>query len=192
MTRKLSLTLILLISLISAPVALAFDEMSNEDAATLLKKHEMFAATHTIKLVTGTVQAKLSDVERYQPNYAGLRSIGLVDLTSVTIESADKDPKKRHDWTSVSLTEKGLKESSTWTKESDNEWIVTIAVRQLVEVIKIHKDSEERIHGIEFTWTWAPNKIGEGLKFTYPPERAYAKLERDGKDWRIVSIRAIG
>lgn len=191
MSRKLDLRLVLIMSLLLGPTAFASDEMSNEEAATLIKKHEMFGVTNTIKLVIGTVQAKLSDVEHYQPNYVGLRSIGLIDLASVTIESPDKDPKNSHDWTRVSLTEKGLKESEGWTKGGENVWIVTIAVRQLVEVIKVHKDGEERIHGIEFTWTWAPNKIGDGLKFTYPPERAYAKLERDGNDWRIVSIRAI-
>ncbi len=118
--------------------------------------------------------------------------MGLIELASITIESSDKDPKKNIEGTRVSLTERGLKESIAWKKEKENEWTVTIAERQLVEVIKVHKDDEGRIHGIEFSWTWTPNKIGEGLKFTYPSERAYAKVERDGKDWRIISIRVLG
>jgi hypothetical protein len=193
-SAKLSLGLALLVIclLTSATAALAFDEMSSDDAAKLLKSHEMFAAIQTIKLNTGTIQARSSDVEHYQPQYTAFKSMGLIDLASITIESPDKDPKKTIEGTRISLTEKGLKESTAWKKEKENEWTITIAERQLVEVIKIHKDGEGQIHGIEFSWTWAPNKIGEGLKFSYPAERAYAKLERQGKDWRIVSIRVLG
>jgi hypothetical protein len=186
------LALLVICSLTAAASALASDEMSIEDAARLLRSHEMFTAVQTIKLNTGTIQARLSDVERYQPKYAAFKLMGLIELASITIESSDKDAKKNIEGTRVSLTERGLKESTGWKKEKENEWSVTIAERQLVEVIKVHKDDEGRIHGIEFSWTWAPNKIGEGLKFSYPNERAYAKLERDGKDWRIVSIRVLG
>jgi|GEM_PF-3515608 len=191
---KLSLALALLVicSLTAAAGAPSSDEMSTQDAARLLKSHEMFAAIQTITLNTGTIQARASDVERYQPKYTAFKSMGLIELASVTIESSDKDPKKIIEGTRVSLTEKGLKESTAWKKEKENEWTITIAERQLVEVIKVHKDDEGRIHGIEFSWTWAPNRIGEGLRFSYPSERAYAKLERDGKDWRIVSIRVLG
>lgn len=188
----LSFALLVICSLRAAAGALASDEMSTEEAARLLKTHEMFAALQTINLNTGTIRARLSDVEHYQPKYAAFKSMGLIELASVTIESSDKDPKKNTEGTLVSLTERGLKESTAWKKERENEWAVTIAERQLVEVIKVHKDDEGRIHGIEFSWTWAPNKVGEGLKFSYPSERAYAKLERDGKDWRIVSIRVLG
>ena len=58
-------------------------------------------------------------------------------------------------------------------------------------MIEIHKDGEERIHGIEFSWTWAPSKTGESLQFTYPTERAYAKLIRKDTGWLIVSIHAL-
>jgi hypothetical protein len=186
------IALLVICSLAASRGVLASDEMNTEEAARLLKGHVMFAAVQTIKLNTGTIQARLSDVERYQPKYTAFKLMGLIDLTGITIESADKDPKKNIEGTRVSLTERGLKESTAWKKESENEWTITIAERQLVEVIKVHKDDEGRIHGIEFSWTWAPNKIGEGLKFSYPSERAYAKVQRDGKDWRIVSIRALG
>lgn len=188
---SLGTALLVIWSLTCAPCALASDDMNTEEAASLLKTHEMFAAVQTVKLNTGTIQARLSAVERYQPKYAAFRSMGLIQLAGITIESAEKDPKKTTEGTRVSLTERGLKESTAWRKESENEWTITIAERQLVEVIKVHKDDNGRIHGIEFSWTWAPNKIGEGLKFSYPSERAYAKIERDGKDWRIVSIRAL-
>jgi hypothetical protein len=173
------------------PIASASDEMTNEEAAKLLKSHEMFAATQTVTLNTGTIYAKLTDVERYQPKYTGFKSMGLIELTSVTIESPDKDPGKSTERTRVSLTEKGLGESKSWKQVRENEWSITTATRELVKVIEIHKDGEERIHGIEFSWTWAPSKTGESLKFTYPTERAYAKLKRQDTGWRIVSIHAL-
>jgi hypothetical protein len=187
----LGLALLALCSLTPVTTANASDVMTTAEAARLLKTHEMFAAIQTIKFNTGTIQARLSDVERYEPKYTAFKSMGLIELASITIESSDKDPKKNIEGTRVSLTERGLKESTAWKIEKENEWTITIAERRLVEVIKIHKDDDGRIHGIEFSWTWAPNKIGEGLKFSYPNDRAYAKLERDGKDWRIVSIRAL-
>ncbi len=186
------LALLIIGSLAARAGSLAFDEMGKEEAARLLKSHEMFAAFQTIKLNTGTIQARLSDVERYQPKYVAFKSMGLVELTTITIESADKDSKKNTEATRVSLTERGVKESAAWRQEKENEWIVTIADRRLVEIMQIHKDGEGQIHGIEFSWTWAPNKIGEALKFSYPSERAYAKLAYEGKDWKIVSIRALG
>jgi hypothetical protein len=191
-TLPLALALLVICSLTPVTEAITLDEMSIEDATKLLKSHEMFAAIQTIKLNTGTIKARLSDVEHYEPKYTAFKSMGLIDLASITIESPDKDPKNNSEGTRISLTEKGLKESIAWKKEAENEWTITIAERQLVEVIKVHKDDDGRIHGIEFSWTWAPNKIGEGLKFSYPSERAYAKLERDGKDWRIKTIRALG
>lgn len=188
----LGLALLVICPLTAAGGAFASDDISAEDAARLLKSHEMFADIQTITLNIGTIHAKLSDVEHYQPKYTAFKSMGLIELASVTIESSDKDPKKNIDGTRVSLTEKGLKESTVWKKERENEWSVTIAERQLVEVIKVHKDAGDRIHGIEFSWTWVPTRIGEGLKFSSSNERAYAKLKRDGKDWQIVSIRALG
>ena len=172
-------------------LASASDEMSNDDAAKLLKNHEMFSATQTVTLNTGTIYAKLSDVERYQPKYTAFKSMGLIELASVTIESSDKDPSKSTERTRVSLTEKGLAESKSWKQVRENEWSITTATRELIKVIEIHNDSEERIHGIEFSWTWAPNKTGEALKFTYATERAYAKLKRQDAGWRIVSIHAL-
>lgn len=186
------LALLVICPLTASAAAFPSDDMSAEDAARLLKSHEMFADTQTIKLNVGTIHARLSDVEQYQPKYTAFKSMGLIELASVTIESSDKDPKKNIAGTRVSLTEKGLKESTFWKKERENEWSVTIAERRLVEVIEVHKDADDRIHGIEFSWTWVPNGIGEGLKFSYSNERAYAKLKRDGKDWQIVSIRALG
>lgn len=186
------LALVMMCSLATRADSLPSDEMSTEEAARLLKSHEMFAALQTIKLNTGTIQAKLSDVERYQPKYLAFKSMGLLELATVTTESPDKDSKKNTEATRVWLTERGVKESAAWMQEKEDEWVVAIADRRLVEVLKIHKDGEGRIHGIEFSWTWAPNKVGEALKFSYPNERAYAKLAYDGKDWKILSIRALG
>lgn len=191
--KLLSSLAVLMICLLAAPAgALASDEMSTEEAASLLKSHEMFAALQTINLNTGTIHARLSDVERYQPKYTAFKAMGLVELSSITLESPDKDSRKTTEATRVSLTEKGTKESAAWKQEKDNLWIVTIADRKLLEIIKVHKDGDGQIHGIEFSWTWAPNKVGESLKFSYPTERAYAKLAYEGKGWRIVSIRALG
>ena len=147
------LALLMICSLAARAGSRASDEMSTEEAARLLKSHEMFAASQTIKLNTGTIQARLADVERYQPKYLAFKDMGLVALATITIESPDKDSKKNTEATRVSLTERGVKESAAWRQEKENEWIVTIADRQLVEIMKIHKDDEARIHGIEFTWT---------------------------------------
>jgi hypothetical protein len=117
--------------------------------------------------------------------------MGLIQMSSVRIESSDRDARKSTEGTLVSLTAKGLAESKAWKLERENQWSITIATRELVKIIKIHKDGEERMHGIEFSWTWAPTKTGEALKFTYPTERAYAKLEHQETGWRIVSIHAI-
>lgn len=171
-------------------VALAADEMSNEDAAKLLNAHEMFAVKQTVTLNIGTIHASLSDVERNQPIYATFKSMGLIEMTGVKIESPDKDPAKTIDGTHVSLTEKGLSESRYWKQVRKNSWRIVIADRQLVEILKIHKD-EQTILGIEFTWKWTPNKTGEALKFSYPIEKAYARLAPEGPKWRIVRIRAL-
>ncbi|MEK6407360.1 MAG: hypothetical protein AABN34_10380 [Acidobacteriota bacterium] len=168
------------------------DEMTREEAAALLKSHEEFSTPQTVTLNTGTIYSKLSDLERYQPKYAAFKSMGLVELTSVKIESRDKDPSKSIEGTRVSLTEKGLVESKSWNQSRENEWSITIATKELIAVIKIHKDGEGRLHGIEFSWRWAPNKTGEGLKFTPPAERAYARLAPQEKGWRIVNITPVG
>jgi len=114
----------------------------------------------------------------------------LIELASVKIEAPDKNSDHSTEDTRVSLTEKWLAASKNWKQNRENEWIITIATRELVKVIEIHKDGEGRIHGIEFSWAWAPNKIGEALKFGYS-ERAYAKLTHEETGWRIVSIHAL-
>ena len=167
------------------------DEMSDEDAAKLLNSHEMFRAVQTIQLITGTIPARASEVERYQPQYTALKSLGLLELTSVKIDSPDKDANGSIEGTRVSLTEKGLQESKAWTQKRENEWTIIVAVRKLVEVTKIHKQGEQ-IQGIEFSWTWAPNATGHALKRSYGTEKAYAKLEPHDNGWRIVSIHAVG
>ena len=100
-SRQLSGWLFILCSVISAnllcplnAIASESDEMTNEEAAKLLKSHEMFAATQTVTLNTGTIYASPSDVERYEPKYTAFKSIGLIELTGVTVESPDKDPAK--------------------------------------------------------------------------------------------------
>src|SRR5262245_4363808 len=135
------------------------DTMTDEEAAKLLKSHEMFSLKTTIVLNTGTIHASLSEVERYQPPCVAFRSIGLVELTSVRIESPDKDPKKSTEGTLVTLTEKGLAESKSWKQAKENAWSIDVAARDLVAVLSIHKDSDGRIHGIEFSWRCIPNDI---------------------------------
>jgi hypothetical protein len=169
----------------------AQDTMTDDEAAKLVKSHEMFGIKATIVLNTGTIHASLSDVERYQPTYAAFKSIGLIELTSIKIESPDKDPKKTTEGTLVTLTEKGLAESRSWKQTRENAWSVDTAARDLVSVLSIQKDAEGRIHGIEFSWRCIPNDIGKALKLTCAPERAYAKLAHDDKGWRIVSIHAL-
>ena len=169
----------------------AADKMSDEDAAKLLNSHEMFRSVQTIKLITGIIPASVSEIAHYQPQYTAFKSMGLIELTSVKTDSPDKDANRSAEGTRVSLTEKGLQESKAWTQGGQNEWTIVIAVRKLVEVIKIHQQSE-RIQGIEFSWTWAPNATGEALKRSYETEKAYAKLEPHENGWRIVTIRAIG
>lgn len=166
------------------------DEMSHENAATLLNSHEMFSDVQTITLNTGTIPARMFDVEHYQPKYSAFKSAGLIELTSVDIESTDKDAAKSTEGTRVSLTKKGLEESKAWKQLRENEWTIIIATRKVVEVIKIHKQGE-LIQGIEFLWTWTTNEAGNALKFSYATERAYAKLELVEKSWRIVRIRAL-
>jgi hypothetical protein len=171
-------------------VAFVPDEMSKEEATTLLMSHEMFSELQTIKLNTGTIPARLSEVEHYEPKYTMFKSMGLIELSSIQMDSQDKDAAGRSEGTRVSLTEKGLTESKGWKEDRKDEWTITIATRRVVEVLSIPK-LDERIQGIEFSWTWAANKTGEALKFSYQTERAYAKLERFEKGWRIVKIRAL-
>ena len=177
----------------SVATAASPDEMTVEEAAKLLKSHEMFSATWTVTLNTGTIHASRADVEHYQPKYTAFKAMGLIELASVKIDAPDKNPDPDHstEGTLISLTEKGLAESKNWKQKRENEWIITIATRELVKVIEIHKDGEGRIHGIEFSWAWVANKIGEALKFVYSTERAYAKLTREETGWRIVSIHAL-
>lgn len=171
-------------------MALNPDEMSDKDAATLLKANEMFTIRQTVTLNIGTIHARLSEIEKYQPMYMTFKAMGLVELTSVKVESRDKDPQKSTEGTRVSLTEKGINESKSWKQEGENSWAIVIADRQLVEVLKIYKD-EKTIFGVEFSWTWVPNKIGEALKFSHQIEKAYAKLAPEGGGWKIVRIRAL-
>jgi hypothetical protein len=160
------------------------DEMTKEEAFNLLMNHDMFREVQTIKLNTGIIPARLSEVEHYQPKYTAFKEMGLIELSSVTI-----DPDQR-EATRVSLTEKGLTESKEWKQERKDEWTITTATRRVVEVLSIPK-LDDRIQGIEFSWTWDANKTGEALKLSYAPERAYAKLEKFEKGWRIVKIRAL-
>src|SRR6185503_20004375 len=108
------LALLIICSLAAQAASLASEEMSNEEAARLLKSYETFAALQTIKLNTGTIQARPSDVERYHPKYLACKSMGLVELGTITIDSPDKDSKENTEATRVSLTERGVKESAAW------------------------------------------------------------------------------
>ena len=75
--------------------------MNKEEAATLLLNHEMFADVQTIKLNTGTIPARMSDVDHYEPKYAAFKSLGLIELTSVRLNLRTKS--RRHARVLVSL-----------------------------------------------------------------------------------------
>jgi len=60
----------------SVATAASPDEMTVDQAVKLLKSHEMFSATWTVKLNTGTIHASRADVEHYQPKYTAFKARG--------------------------------------------------------------------------------------------------------------------
>jgi hypothetical protein len=90
----------------------------------------------------------------------------------------------------VSLTDKGKSESKNWQQRWENEWQIPVATREVVEIIKIHYDKDVPF-GIEFSWTYVSNKMGEALQLTYQTEKAYAKIQFVEDGWKITKIRAI-
>ena len=166
------------------------NDLSQKAAEELLKAHEMFASTQTITIYTGTAPASIAEFEKFQPTYPVLRDMGLIEMTPVKVDAPDKDPAKSIDGTQITLTQKGLDESRSWKKVRDNSWNITVADRRLVEVIAVHRD-EKTVQGIEFSWTWVPNRTGEALKYSYGAEKAFARVELVEDRWRIVRIRAL-
>ena len=165
-------------------------EFTDKDATSLLRSHEMFKDPWVTQLRIGEIPATISDIEHYQPQYAVFKALGLIELNSVKIESSDAQTSHSTDRTLVSLTEKGISESKKWKQNRENEWEMPIAIREIVKIIKIHYDKEIPI-GIEFSWTYIPNKMGEALNFIYQTEKAYAKIEPSEGGWKIIKIRAL-
>jgi hypothetical protein len=166
------------------------EELTVKAATALLTSHEMFRAPWVTQLHTGEIHAKRSDVEHYRPQYTVFKSLGLIELSDIKKESQDPQTSGFTERTLVSLTEKGKSESKNWKQNRENEWQVPVAARELVEIIKIHYDKDVPV-GIEFFWTYVPNKMGEALQLKYPVEKAYAKLQFLEDGWKIIKIRAL-
>jgi hypothetical protein len=166
------------------------ETLTEKEARSLLLSHEMFKTPRVITLRIGEIQARRSDVERYQPHYPALKSLGLIDLTEVKKEGADSPTSTATETTRVWLTDKGKNESKNWKQTRESEWQVPVATPDIVKIIKIHDDHDRPV-GIEFSWTTVPNSIGEALKYTAQIEKAYAKIERSEDGWKIIRIRAL-
>jgi hypothetical protein len=166
------------------------DRLTKEDAVTLIKNHTMFKDEMPVLVNTGVIHAPLADIERYQPKYLTLKSMGLVELSSTKIEPRDKGSSRSTEGTRVSLTEKGLTESKSWKQLRQDAWEVPVAKRVLVEVLEIH-ETDRQIIGIDFSWLWEVNETGKALDLTFAPERARATFERKDNQWVISRIRAL-
>lgn len=166
------------------------EELTVKRAATLLKSHEMFEKPWVIQLRTGEIPASISDIEHYQPQYVTFRALGWIEISTSNLESSEPQTTRSTDKTLIALTEKGKSESKSWKQIRENEWEIAIATREIVEIIKIHFDKEIPV-GIEFSWTYLPNKMGEALQFTYQTEKAYARLQLLDDGWKIIKIRAL-
>lgn len=160
-------------------------ELTLKAATTLLRSHDMFKDSTVAVLRVGEVPADVRDIEHYQPQYAAFKALGWIEMNPVKAPGAETATK-----TLIKLTEAGKSESKNWKQNKENEWQMPIATREVVEVIKIHYDKETPV-GIEFSWTYIPNKVGEELKFTFQKEKAYAALQLTEGSWKITKIRAI-
>lgn len=164
--------------------------LTKEEAANVVKEHPMFKDVIRVSVKTGVIHASLADIDRYQPKYSVLKSMGLVELTGVKIESRDEDTTKSTEGTRVSLTEKGVAESKSWKQLSETSWEIPAAKRVMVEVLEIY-ETDGKITGIDFLWLWEVNPMGKALDFTFRPERARATFGRKNGEWKIASVRAI-
>jgi hypothetical protein len=164
------------------------EELTLKTAMTLLRNHDMFKDPLMTVLRIGEIPAEIRDIEHYQPQYVAFKSLGLIDLTAIKPAEAQgsASPAK----TLITLTEKGKSESKNWKQTRENEWQMPMATREVVEVIKIHY-AKDQPAGIEFSWTYIANKVGEALKFTYQKEKAYATVQMLEGSWTIIKIRAI-
>jgi hypothetical protein len=161
------------------------EEMTLKTAAVLVRKHDMFKDPVLATLRTGEIPADIKDVEHYQPQYVAFQSMGWIEMTSVKPEGIGAASKTR-----VALSEKGRSESKTWKQNRENEWQMPMATKEMLEVIKIHYNKDVPA-GIEFFWTYMPNKLGEALKLSYQKEKAYATIQLLEDGWKIIKIRAI-
>ena len=74
-----------------------------------------------------------------------IKSMGLIELAGISIESPDKDPKKNSEGTRVSLTEKGSKKSDSVEKRKENEWAITqkLKAAQTRRVLQLVRAQQE-------------------------------------------------
>jgi hypothetical protein len=166
------------------------EELTVKAATALLRSHEMFKDPWITQLHIGEIHAKRGEVEHYRPQYTVFKSLGLIELIELKKESPESQTSISTEKTLVSLTDKGKSESKNWQQRRENEWQIPVATREVVEIMKIHYDKDVPV-GIEFSWTYVPNKMGEALKLTYQTEKAYAKIQFVEDGWKITKIRAI-
>jgi hypothetical protein len=164
------------------------EALTMKAATDLVRSHDMFKDPMVMVLRTGEIPAEIREIEHYQPQYVAFKTMGWIELTA--IKKADAQAPDSATKTLITLTEKGRDESKNWKQTRENEWQMPMAVKEVVEVIKIHYAGEIPA-GIEFSWTYTPNKLGEALKFTYRKEKAYATIQRLDGSWKIIKIRAI-
>ena len=169
----------------SAP---AQEKLTLKAATTLLRSHDMFKDPLVAVLRVGEIPADIRDIEHYQPQFAAFKALGWIEMNPV--KKPDAQGAETATKTLIKLTEAGKNESKNWKQNKENEWQMPMAIREVVEVIKIHYDKETPV-GIEFSWTYTPNKVGEALKFSFQKEKAYAALQLTEGSWKIIRIRAI-
>lgn len=163
-------------------------ELTAQDAVNLVRKHSMFDIRWTIRIYTAEIHMSQEELEHSQPYYSALKSLELIKLSNPTQETSE-GKKTRTDRTIVSLTEKGRLESKDWKQPRENEWIIPVATREFVEMIRFHKTGEDSA-GIEFSWTHVTNTIGEAMGQKFRSEKAIAYLKFNEGKWEITAIRA--
>lgn len=172
----------------SATCASASQELTEKDAVTLIRKHAMFDITWNITIYTKEIHMSIQELESSQPYYSALKALELIELRNPTLETAD-GRKTRTDRTIVSFTEKGRLQSKDWQQPRENEWVITVAVREFLEAVKFYNDQ----HGfayVEFFWTYTTNKIGEAMGQQFRKEKALAYFKFNEGAWQITRIRA--
>lgn len=180
--------LILNLILVSYACAASAQELSQEAAVDMVRKHRMFDIFWTIRIHTREIHMSIEEVEKYQPYYSALKSLDLISLSNPTVETPE-GKKTRTDRTVVSLTEKGREQSKEWQEPNKDEWIITAAVREFVELVRFYNDDKGAAY-VEFFWTYVPNSIGEATGQQFRKEKAVAYLHFKEGEWQIRTIRA--